>query len=83
MAYKHEENLKNRLQDWEFDTWEEVLQFKREFDELENVYAKARAFDDIRRIMKQIQKEFKGNLNEIHRVLGSETEYIVEDMEDK
>lgn len=45
MAYEHEKSLKNRLLDLEFDTWEEVHQFKREYDELEEVFIKAKAWD--------------------------------------
>ncbi|OCA12703.1 hypothetical protein [Mammaliicoccus sciuri] len=45
MEFKHEKILKSRLLDLEFDTWEEVHQFKREYDELEEVYIKAKAWD--------------------------------------
>lgn len=52
MAYKHEKSLKSRLLDLEFDTWEEVHQFKREYDELEEVYIKAKAFNEIVEVFK-------------------------------
>lgn len=45
MAYEYEHRLKNRLLDLEFDTWEETVQFEREYRELERVYRKAKAWD--------------------------------------
>lgn len=46
MAYEYESRLKNRLLDLEFDTWEETVQFEREYRELERVYRKAKAWDN-------------------------------------
>lgn len=52
MEYKHEISLKNRLLDCEFDTWEEVHQFKREYDELKEVYAKAKSWEKLKDVIK-------------------------------
>lgn len=52
MEFKHEKSLKSRLLDLEFDKWEEVHQFKREYDELDEVYAKAKILNKITDIVK-------------------------------
>lgn len=49
MAYEYEDKLKNRLLDLEFDTWEETVQFEREYRELERVYRKAKAWEELKK----------------------------------
>ncbi|MDT0710180.1 hypothetical protein RM614_03445 [Mammaliicoccus sciuri] len=75
MAYEHEKSLKNRLLDLEFDTWEEVHQFKREYDELEEVFIKAKAFDKISDVIKKAEFYDRDTALDIIE--------IVEDLEDK
>ncbi|MBO3062741.1 hypothetical protein [Mammaliicoccus fleurettii] len=84
MPYEYEEAIRGSVEmelfrhghhDFEYDA--EVI------NEIKEVYAKAKAFDEIKEHMKEINDEFKGNINEIHRLLGQETEFVIEDMEDK
>lgn len=75
MEFKHEKVLKSRLLDLEFDTWEEVHQFKREYDELEEVYAKAKAFNEISDVIKKAEFYDRDTALDIIE--------IVEDLEEK
>lgn len=46
MAYEHENSLKKRLLDLEFDTWEETIQCEREYRELQEIYHKGKSWDN-------------------------------------
>ena len=59
MAYEYESRLKNRLLDLEFDTWEETVQFEREYRELERVYRKAKILDEVKSFTTERLKEEK------------------------
>lgn len=72
MTYKYESRLKNRLLDLEFDTWEEIAQFEREYRELECVYRKAKAFDEVKEF---IIEKLKEEEEEKPRTLLSDYDY--------
>lgn len=80
MDFKHEKSLKSRLLDLEFDTWEEVHQFKREYDEVEEVYAKAKAWDNYLADVENSVREVTGNEDEVKW----HVDYVINEyMEDK
>lgn len=80
MTYEHERGIIGMLGGIEDRHLIDLSDYKKE---LKEVYAKAKAFNEIEKHLKEIHNEFKGNINEIHRLLGQETEFIIEDMEDK
>ncbi|WP_218047617.1 hypothetical protein [Staphylococcus nepalensis] len=80
MAYEYESRLKNRLLDLEFDTWEETVQFEREYRELERVYRKAKAWNNyLLSVEEDAKNEFGDNEALVNHAVELNKKIFMED----